>query len=64
MLCSLCYLGSRCLLQLVLLRPRSEEFKELESIVLGHELTVLRRQALLRVLLVLRPGPRAEAASA
>jgi transposase InsO family protein len=35
----------RCLLQLVLLRPRSEGFKELEIVVLRHELSVLRRQA-------------------
>jgi transposase InsO family protein len=34
----------RCLLQLVLLRPRSEGFKELEIVVLRHELLVLRRQ--------------------
>jgi putative transposase len=32
-------------LQLVLLRPRSEGFKELEIVVLRHELSVLRRQA-------------------
>lgn len=38
------YLVLRCLLELVLLRPRSESFKELE-IVLRHELSVLRRQA-------------------
>ena len=30
----------RCLLQLVLLRHRSEEFKELEIVVLRHELSV------------------------
>jgi hypothetical protein len=35
----------RWLLQLVLLRPRSQEFKEPEFVVLGHELAVLRRQA-------------------
>jgi putative transposase len=29
----------------VLLRPRSEGFKELEIVVLRHELSVLRRQA-------------------
>ena len=34
----------RCLLQLVLLRPRSEGFKELEIVVLRHELSMLRRQ--------------------
>jgi len=35
----------RCVLQLVSLRPRSEDFKELEIVVLRHELSVLRRQA-------------------
>ena len=38
------YLALRCLLRLVLLRPRSERFKELEIVVLRHELSVLRRQ--------------------
>jgi hypothetical protein len=42
--CSLAYLAVRWLLQLVLLRRRSDEFKELEIVVLRHELTVLRRQ--------------------
>ena len=42
---SLCYLAFRCVLQLVLLRPRSEGFKELEIVVLRHELSVLRRQS-------------------
>jgi putative transposase len=42
---SLCYLTVRCVLQLVFLRPRSREFKELEIVVLRHELSVLRRQA-------------------
>jgi putative transposase len=42
---SLGYLALRCLLQIVLLRPRSEGFKELEIVVLRHELSVLRRQA-------------------
>jgi hypothetical protein len=42
---SLCCLALRCLVQLVLLRPRSKEFKELEVVWLRHELAVLRRQA-------------------
>jgi putative transposase len=41
---SLCYLVFRCVLQLVARRPRSEDFKELEIVVLRHELSVLRRQ--------------------
>jgi putative transposase len=41
---SLCYLAFRCVLRLVLLRPRSAEFKELEIVVLRHQLAVLRRQ--------------------
>jgi hypothetical protein len=41
---SLGYLALRCLVQLVLLRRRSENFKELEIVVLRHELSVLRRQ--------------------
>ena len=45
MVWSLWYLVFRCLLQLVLLRRRSEDFKELEIVVLRHELSVLRRQA-------------------
>jgi putative transposase len=42
---SLGYLALRCVLQLVLLRPRSEGFKELEIVVLRHELAVLRRES-------------------
>jgi hypothetical protein len=41
---SLCYLAFRCVLRLVLLRPGSSEFKELEIVVLRHQLAVLRRQ--------------------
>jgi putative transposase len=41
---SFCYLVLRCVLQLVVLRPRSKQFKELEIVVLRHELAVLRRQ--------------------
>ena len=44
MFCLLCYLTLRYLLQLVLLRSRSEQFKELEIVVLRHQLAVLRRQ--------------------
>ncbi len=44
MVWSLCYLVFRCMLQLVLLRPRSEHFKDLEIVVLRHELSVLHRQ--------------------
>ena len=44
MVWSLCYLVLRRLLQLAALRFRSEEFKELEIVVLRHELAVLRRQ--------------------
>jgi hypothetical protein len=42
---SLGYLALRCLLQVALLRSRSESSKELEIVVLRHELSVLRRQA-------------------
>ncbi len=45
MFLSFWYLAFRCVLQLVLLRPRSTEFKELEIVVLRHQLAVLRRQA-------------------
>ena len=41
---SLCYLAFRCFLQLAVLRPRSEGFKELEIVVLRHQLSVLHRQ--------------------
>jgi hypothetical protein len=39
------YLMLRCLLRIVLLRSRSESAKELEMVVLRHELSVLGRQA-------------------
>ena len=42
---SLCYVALRRVLQLAALRFRSKEFKELEIVVLRHELAVLRRQA-------------------
>jgi len=41
---SFCYLVLARLLQLAALRFRSQEFKELEIVVLRHELAVLRRQ--------------------
>ncbi len=41
---SFCYVVLGRLLQLAALRLRSEEFKELEIVVLRHELAVLRRQ--------------------
>ena len=44
MLASLLYIALRRLLQLVALACRSEEFKELEIVVLRHELAILRRQ--------------------
>ena len=43
MLVSFCYLVLRRLLQLAALRVRSNEFKELEIVVLRHELAILRR---------------------
>ncbi len=44
MLVPLCYLVLRCLLQLVVLGVRSHEWKELEIVVLRHELAIFRRQ--------------------
>jgi putative transposase len=41
---SLVYLALRFVLQVLLLSLRSEEFKELEIVVLRHELAVVRRQ--------------------
>jgi hypothetical protein len=41
---SLCYVVFRRLLQLVALRIRSNDWKELEIVVLRHELAILRRQ--------------------
>jgi putative transposase len=41
---SFCYLMLRRVLQLAALRFRSDEFKELEIVVLRHELAVLHRQ--------------------
>ena len=44
MLISFLYLSLRKLIELAALRPRSPEYKELEIVVLRHELAVLRRQ--------------------
>lgn len=41
---ALIYLAVRRMLALILLRCRSQEFKELEIVVLRHELEILRRQ--------------------
>jgi putative transposase len=43
-LLSLCYLVLRRVLQLVALRCRSNDYNELEIVVLRHELAILRRQ--------------------
>ena len=45
MLARLIYLAFRGILALVLLGCRSQQFKELEIVVLRHELAILRRQA-------------------
>jgi putative transposase len=42
-LVSSCYVLLRWLLEFVVLRVRSKEFRELEIIVLRHELAILRR---------------------
>jgi hypothetical protein len=42
---ALCYMVVRCGLQLAALRFRSTDFKELEIVVLRHELAILRRRA-------------------
>jgi transposase InsO family protein len=42
---SLCYAALRWLLQLAVLRVRSNEFKDLEIVVLRHELAILRRRS-------------------
>jgi hypothetical protein len=43
-LLALIYLAIRRMFALILLRCRSQEFKELEILVLRHELEILRRQ--------------------
>ncbi len=45
MLLSLCYLVLRRVMQLAALRCRSNDFKELEIVVLRHELAILHRQS-------------------
>ena len=44
MLFSFCYLALRQVLQLLVLRIRSNDFKDLEILVLRHELAILRRR--------------------
>ena len=44
MLISLAYLVLRCVIQVLALRCRSQDFTELEIVVLRHELGVLRRR--------------------
>jgi putative transposase len=61
LLASLLYLALRRLIELALLRRRSEEFKELEIVVLRHELAILRRQVARPAL---RPADRAFLAAA
>jgi putative transposase len=43
-LVSLCYVMLRWLFQFIVLCVRSKEFKELEIVVLRHELAILRRK--------------------
>jgi hypothetical protein len=43
-LVSFCYVGLRWLLQFIALCVQSKEFKELEIVVLRHELMILRRK--------------------
>jgi hypothetical protein len=44
LLFSFCYLVIRQVLQLLALHARSDDFKDLEILVLRHELAILRRQ--------------------
>ena len=44
MLVSFCYLVLRYVLQWLTLQVRSDDFKDLEIVVLRHELAILRRQ--------------------
>jgi putative transposase len=43
-LLSICYVAVRRVLELIVLRFRASEFRDLEVVVLRHELAVLRRQ--------------------
>jgi putative transposase len=61
LLASLLYIVLRRLLQLVALCSRSQDFKELEIVVLRHELAILRRQP---GRATLRPADRAFLAAA
>ena len=61
MLASLLYVLFGRVMALVLLRFRSSDFKELEIVVLRHELAVLRRQVARPAL---RPGDRVLLAAA
>jgi len=61
LLISFLYLALRRLIELVALRPRSSQFKELEIVVLRHELTILRRQVARPAL---KPADRAFLAAA
>ena len=60
MFLSFWYLAFRCVLGLVLLRPRSTEFKELELVVLRHQLAV----GSVRATPAVRAVPKAAATSA
>ena len=42
---SLCYVALRWILQLAVLRVRSNDFKDLEIVVLRHQLAILRRRS-------------------
>ena len=44
MFLSLCYVALRWLLRLAALRVRSSDFKDLEIVVLRHELAIMRRR--------------------
>jgi putative transposase len=61
LLASLLYLALRRVIELALLRCRPDQFKELEIVVLRHELAILRRQVARPAL---RPADRAFLAAA